>query len=77
MLLQLQSVFQEIFENEELAISRTTSAAEIEQWDSLMHVNLILAVERSFKIRFASSEIAGLQNVGELLDLIEKKANLT
>ena len=74
MLARLQSVFREVFDDESLSIERGTSASDIPEWDSLMHVTLIVNVEREFGVRFASSEIAGLQNVGELLDLIQRKS---
>jgi acyl carrier protein len=69
----LTEVFQQVFEDDELAISRDTTAADITSWDSLMHVSLILAVERKFRIRFSSSEISSLMNVGMLVDLINAK----
>lgn len=72
-LAKLTTVFQDVFDDEELQISRSTNAGDVENWDSLSHVTLMLQVERSFGIRFSSSEVAKLQNVGELVDLIEKK----
>ena len=62
-----------MFEDDELAISRDTTAADITSWDSLMHVSLILAVEKKFRIRFSSSEISSLMTVGMLVDLINVK----
>lgn len=70
---RLTAVFQDVFDDSDLTITRNTSAADIENWDSLTHVTLIIRVEQEFGIRFSSSEVAGLQNVGELIDLIEKK----
>lgn len=70
---QLNEVFQEVFEDNELQIERNSTANDLEDWDSLMHVNLILAVEREFGIRFTSSEVTSLSNVSSLIDLIEKK----
>jgi len=69
----LTAVFQTVFGDETLSLSRATTARDVEGWDSLMHINLIVAVEREFKIRFTTREIAGLQDVGELLDLIGSK----
>ena len=69
----LTEVFQQVFEDDELAISRDTTAADITSWDSLMHVSLILAVEKKFRIRFSSSEVSSLMNVGMLVDLINVK----
>jgi len=69
----LTEVFQHVFEDDELAISRDTTAADITSWDSLMHVSLILAVEKKFRIRFSTSEISSLMSVGMLVDLINAK----
>ena len=69
----LTEVFQQVFEDDELAISRDTTAADIASWDSLMHVSLILAVEKKFRIRFSTSEVSSLMNVGMLVDLINVK----
>jgi len=69
----LNEVFQELFDDEELVIVPETTAADVAGWDSLMHVRLILAVEKAFNLRFKSSEIDSLKNVGSLLTLIEAK----
>ena len=73
----LTEVFQQVFEDDELAITRETTAADIESWDSLMHVSLLLVVEKRFRIRFSSSEVSSLMNVGMLVDLINAKKGLT
>ncbi len=70
---QLSEVFQEVFQDEDLTIEAETTAAEIADWDSVMHVSLILSVEQHFDVRFNSSEVSSLQSVGELNDLIVKK----
>jgi acyl carrier protein len=70
---ELTSVFQEVFDDDEVRISRETTAKDIEGWDSLMHVTLLVKIERTFAIKFRSSEVAGIKNVGELVDLIESK----
>ncbi len=72
-LAQLNEVFQDVFDDEEIAVTRETSAKEIDEWDSLMHVNLVLAVESKFGVRFTSTEVAALKDVGDLSDLVEKK----
>ena len=71
---RLQKVFREVFDNDELVISRQTTAAVVDDWDSINHVNLVLAVEREFKVRLSSSGIANLKNVGELADLLASSA---
>ena len=70
---RLSDVFQDVFDDNELIISRDLSADDVVDWDSLTHVNLIVSVENEFSIRFSSSEVTRLKNVGELLDLIEAK----
>jgi acyl carrier protein len=68
---ELTSVFQQVFDDDELIVTRATSAAEVEGWDSLTHVSLMLTIEKRFGIRFKSAQVASLKNVGELADLIE------
>jgi acyl carrier protein len=70
---RLGDIFRDVFNDEDLVISRQTSAKDVEEWDSVMHVSLIVNVEKAFGVRFSSSEVAKLQNVGELADLIESK----
>ena len=70
---RLTEVFRHVFEDDELTITRETKAADIESWDSLMHVSLILAVEKTFGVRFSSSEVSSLMNVGMLMELINAK----
>lgn len=67
---QLTPVFQEVFEDDELEVTRETTAHDIEDWDSIMHVALLLSVESAFGVRFNSSHVSGLKNVGQLADMI-------
>lgn len=69
----LNGVFCEVFNDDAIRIARETTADDIEGWDSLSHVNLIIAVEMRFNIRFAVGEMQGLKNAGELIDLVNKK----
>lgn len=69
---RLNEVFRDVFDNEELNVGPATTAKDVEGWDSLMHVTLIVNVEKAFGVRFTSSEVAGLKNVGELMQLIER-----
>lgn len=73
MLEQVNEVFREVFDESDLTIARETTAADIEGWDSLMHVRLMIAIEKAFRVRFSSSEVASLNNVGELIDVLERK----
>jgi len=67
---RLQNVFRDVFDSEDLVIGLQTTAADVEGWDSINHVNLVLAVEREFKVRLSSSAIARLKNVGDLVTLL-------
>jgi acyl carrier protein len=68
---RLITVFQQQFDDDELIVTRATTAADVEGWDSLTHVTLMLTIEKQFAIRFKSSQVASLKNVGELADLID------
>ena len=69
---QVQSIFQDVFDDDELEVTAETTAADVEEWDSLMHVTLILEIESTFQIRFSSGDVANLQSVGDLCALIER-----
>lgn len=69
----LQKVFREVFEDDTIEITNDMTAADIDDWDSLAHVELIVAVEKAFQLKFTTMEIKGLQNVGDFIDLIDKK----
>lgn len=66
-------VFHEVFDDETLTIVPETSARDVEDWDSLSHVRLMVALESAFGVRIKASEAAKLENVGQLADLIERK----
>lgn len=70
---ELTPIFREVFDDDTITITRQTTANDIDAWDSLSHMNMVMAVEVSFKIRFALGELQSLKNVGELADLVEKK----
>ena len=70
---ELTPIFQNVFENDALVIDENTTSADVEGWDSLAHIRLIVSIERALKIRFAAAEIATLANVGELARVILHK----
>jgi len=70
---KLGSLFQKVLEEDDLTITRDTTAQDIEKWDSLRHIQLISEVERDFGIKFKLREVMGMKNVGDLIDLIEAK----
>ncbi len=69
---RLNNIFQDVFDDEKIDIFEEMTAEDIDEWDSLMHVTLVLAVEKEFDIRLNASEIGKLQNVGTMLILLEK-----
>lgn len=72
-LARLNEVFRDTFEDEDLTVGRDTTAKNVAAWDSVMHITLMMSVERAFKLRFSSGEVANLKNVGALVDLIDSK----
>jgi acyl carrier protein len=69
----LASVFHEVFDDETIDVTPQLAAKDVDGWDSLTHIRLILSVEKVFKIKFTNSQIANLENVGELVALIRAR----
>ena len=67
---KLNEVFQDVFDDENIEVNDATVASDVDGWDSLEHINLIVAVERCFGIKFTMGETTGLKNVGEMVDRI-------
>jgi len=70
---RVQDIFRDIFDEDDLKIEDSTFSDNIEEWDSLNHINLVSAIEKEFKIRFALGELQSLKNVGIMIDLIMDK----
>lgn len=70
---QLTEVFRDVFDDEGIVLSPSTTAADVDGWDSFGHLNLILALESRLGIKFKATEIESLHNVGELAGLVEYK----
>jgi acyl carrier protein len=70
---QVTDTMREVFGEPELVITDAMQAGDVEAWDSLNHINLIVALEKNFRIRFTTGEIKNLRNVGDLLALIRRK----
>ncbi len=70
---ELQPIFQDVFDDETLEITDKTTAADIEEWDSLAQIRLVVAIEKQFGIKFAFGELQNTSNVGDMIKLIQKK----
>jgi acyl carrier protein len=71
---RLAGIFRDVFDEDSIEITPELSAEDVDGWDSLMHVRLLLTVEKAFKIKFTTSEIGKLKNVGDLVALIQARA---
>jgi acyl carrier protein len=70
---KLAQIFEDVFDEDSIVITPQLSAKDVSGWDSLSHLRLILSIERSFKIKFSTSEIGKLENVGDLVTLIKAR----
>ena len=71
---RVNKVFRDIFDDETITVNDATTAADIEDWDSLEHINLIVALEEEFGMKVTMGEITGMKDVGESVDLILARA---
>lgn len=72
-LAQIKDIMIDVFDVDDMDVTEATSAETVEAWDSLQHLRLLVAIERKFGVTFDNSEIEGLDNVGDLVSLVEKK----
>lgn len=70
---RLQVVFRDIFDDDSIVLREDMTAADVKNWDSLNHIDLIVAIEREFKVKFTTAEVTMLKNVGQLAALVDKK----
>lgn len=68
----VQDIFRDIFDDEDLVITRETTAEDIEDWDSLEQINLLTAMGRRFDLKFKLEDVSNLSNVGDMLDLVAR-----
>lgn len=70
---RLEGVFQDVFDEDSIKVTPELSAKDVDGWDSLSHIRLILTVEKAFKVKFSTSEIGRLEKVGDLVALIKAR----
>lgn len=73
---KLQEIFRDIFDDEELEIFDEMNAEDLEDWDSLTHIQLIVEIEQEFGIKFTTEEVSESKNVGEFIELINSKIGI-
>jgi acyl carrier protein len=71
---RLTPIFRDVFDNDAMVVSEGMTAADVPTWDSLSNINMIIAVEKAFGVKFSIKDVRNLKNVGELLELIKRKA---
>ena len=72
---RLTDIFRDIFDDDDITLQPETTAADVEDWDSITHIQLLVAVEKAFNVRFNTGEVAKLENVGEMVDLIARRTS--
>jgi acyl carrier protein len=70
----LTQVFHDVFDDENIVVTPQLTADDIDEWDSLAHIRLVVAVEKKFSMKFSAAEVGRLKNVGEFVSLIESKS---
>ena len=72
---RLNEVFRDVFGDPSISVTPATTSADIDDWDSIEHINLIGAVESEFGMRFKMREVSGMKNVGEMISIIQERGN--
>ena len=70
---KVNEIFREVFADEDLVITDSTNSDDIEDWDSLEHISLIISMEKEFNLKFDIKEVNKLENVGQMVDMIKDK----
>ena len=73
MISEIEKIFKDILDNEDIHLTETTSANDIDEWDSLSHIQLIVTIEKHYKIKFNSSEIHAWKNVGQMMESLKNR----
>ncbi len=71
---RINGVFRDIFDDDSITVNANTTADDIEDWDSLEHINLIVAIEEEFGMKFNMNEVTTMKNVGEMVEIIKVRA---
>lgn len=71
---QLEEVFREVFNHDDLMLTDATTAKDIPEWDSVAHINLMFSIEQAFGVRFSGNELAEFKNIGELKAFLNRAA---
>ena len=70
---RLNKVFRDVFDDDDITVTETSTSADIDDWDSLEHINLVAAVEQEFGMKFTMGQVVTMKNVGEMVDIILQK----
>jgi len=70
---EFETLFRDVLENDDIVLTNETTAHDIDEWDSINHIYLVVEIEKHFEIKFSSSEILQWQNVGEMIDSVKAK----
>jgi acyl carrier protein len=71
----LTEIFRDVLDNSSIILTRETTADDIEEWDSLSQISLLVSIEKEFKIKLDLGEVRQLRNVGDMIDLVQKKVS--
>lgn len=70
---KLNTIFQDVFDDDTITVHEETTSADIEDWDSLEHINLVSTIEKEFGFKFTMGQVVSMKNVGEMVSIIEEK----
>lgn len=70
---EIEEIFRDVLDNEEIELTDETTSADIDEWDSLSHIQLVVAIEKHFKLKFTAAQISGWKNVGAMCqDIVDR-----